>query len=80
VGSICVTSLRLLIQNLWHLTWWSMETEVLQRPEDSLKAAVGSLAEVTNTEPLTSHLEISANDRGCVETGGQVEGTCGWPY
>jgi hypothetical protein len=29
VGSICVTLLRLLIQNLWHLTWWYMKTEAV---------------------------------------------------
>ncbi len=25
-------------------------------------------------------MERCRNDGGCVETGGQVEGTCGWPY
>jgi hypothetical protein len=47
-------------------------------PEDRLKVVVGSLAEAPNTEPLTSHLEISGKG-GCVETKGQVKGTCGWP-
>ncbi len=36
------------------------------------------LAEGRNTEPLISHLERSGDDGGCVETRGQVEGTCGW--
>jgi hypothetical protein len=50
------------------------------RPEDSFKAVVSNLAEAPNTEPLTSHLERSGDDEGCLETGGQVKGTCGWSY
>ncbi len=41
-----------------------------------MDAVVGQLAEASNTEPLTSHLERIVNDGGCVETGGQVEDTC----